>query len=88
MTVIEQSVEGPTQHLTASDLYQDGYRARRTGKRTGEMTDPIGATFHFNTFRQTCSCGSTTRDGEGKQCVHLLFYVGLRCEQNARKTSE
>ena len=57
MTFVEQSTEEPLiADVTAPELYQAGYRARRTGKRTGEMTDPGGTTFRFNTLRQTCSC--------------------------------
>lgn len=89
MAVLERTRHEPVQPLSsASEMYQAGYRARKTGKRTGEVCDPNGTVFRINTLRETCSCRLQTGIDAEKRCIHLKSYIGLRCEQNARACVE
>lgn len=88
--VIDQQASGAAAQPvpTAAELYQAGYRARKTGKRTGEVIDPSGSIYRLNTRRETCTCRSGSADQGSSRCIHLRRYSGLRCEEHVHSSTE
>ena len=79
----------------AAELYRSGYRAKRTGERTGAVRDSDGKIYLLNIYTGYCTCRPRTHSGTSV-CIHVLRFTALRCyhlaariaRQQARTSSE
>ena len=74
------------QLLSVQELYETGYRAKRTGKYLGAVRDPEGNIYRLNIRMGTCSC-QAHRQGANRGCLHLIRFTALRCYQRSVKAA-
>lgn len=85
MALPESAVAAPLDvGMSAAEMYQEGYRAIRTGGNIGEVRDPLGKTYRINRRLSSCTCRLRTGGRVQSPCIHLKMFMGLRCEELAR----
>ena len=65
----------------AQRLFEDGYRARRTGPHSLAVRNGRGARYEINTSDQSCDCPFFTKSGYA--CKHVLGWELLLARQKA-----